>query len=86
MSKCWEFRGCDEEMQGRCPHAVQPTYHPCPLDCRYTDCPRPTHKRATDMALIFDETIDRNAVAKEACRYCEFFLKNGPRVEEEEAK
>ena len=22
MAHCWEIRGCDEEMQSRCPHAV----------------------------------------------------------------
>ena len=41
MAHCWEIRGCDEEMQSRCPHAV--ANDNCPPDCHYASCDRPTH-------------------------------------------
>ena len=78
--ECWEIRGCDAEMMAGCPHANNPGYTPCPADCRFTDCLRPQHKIATDIALLLDATVNREAAIKEACRSCENFLKNGPRI------
>ena len=78
---CWESRGCDEEMMGRCPHVVEDEFSPCPAECRYTDCYRPTHAIATDFHLLLDATVDRKAAVKEACMYCEHFLTNGPRLD-----
>ncbi len=77
---CWEIRGCDDEMMNRCPHYSEITYSPCPPDCRYTDCARPQHKIATDVALLLDPNVDRSAVNKESCRFCVYFLKNGSRL------
>ena len=41
--KCWELRGCyeDAEMNGRCPHNIPG--EPCPADCHFAACFRPTH-------------------------------------------
>ncbi len=80
MAKCWEMRGCDEEMQADCPHSVE-LMDRCPTKCAFAEaCPRPTHVVTTDPDLIFDPSIDREAVIKETCLSCEFFLKHGPRV------
>lgn len=81
MPACWETRGCDATMQETCPHVVPDKYSPCVLDCMYTFCDRPQHEMATDLDLLLDPTVDRNAAMKEACRSCAHFLKHGPRVQ-----
>lgn len=78
MAKCWEMRGCDEEMQSRCPHDM-PT-DKCPSKCAFAQCDRPSHELTTDPALVFEPYIDRSAAIKEVCGYCGFFLKNGPKL------
>jgi len=79
MAKCWETRGCDEEMQAECPHPNE-LFDACPSKCAFAKCDRPTHELTTDPALIFDPTVDRSAAIKEECTYCAFFLRHGPRV------
>jgi len=77
MAKCWERRGCDDEMMATCPH-----YNPeekCPSRCAFAQCDRPTHEVTSAPELIFDATVDRSVAEKEICTYCSFFLKNGPR-------
>ncbi|MDR3052478.1 MAG: hypothetical protein LBU48_01270 [Coriobacteriales bacterium] len=81
MSACWEQRGCDDEMSSRCPHAIASDDGRCVTDCFYTVCWKPQHKIATDIAVLLDQTVDRNAAIKEPCTFCEFFLQNGPRLQ-----
>lgn len=79
MAKCWEERGCDDEMQADCPHFAEFDDN-CPAKCAFANaCPRPTHKVTIDPALIFDPDVDRDAAIKDTCMYCEFFLEHGPR-------
>ncbi len=80
MRVCWEERGCDEEMESYCPHAFASDDGVCPAECNYTFCTREQHVRATSIDLLLDATVDRTAAVKESCRFCEFFLKNGPRL------
>jgi hypothetical protein len=79
MAKCWETRGCDDEMRERCPH--NNPGERCPARCAYAKCERPTHMASSDPALVFDPFIDRAAAIKEQCTFCSFFLTNGPRSE-----
>lgn len=79
MTACWEMRGCDEEMQGRCPHNIPG--EPCPADCYYAACHRPTHKVATDVNVILNPDLNYDASVKQVCRVCEFFLTRGPAAE-----
>lgn len=80
MAKCWEERGCDEEMQAECPHPNELADR-CPTKCVFANlCPRPSHEVCTEVELLFDPDIDREGVIKETCLHCTFFLKNGPRV------
>jgi hypothetical protein len=80
MAKCWETRGCDDEMQAECPHP-QELHDNCPTKCAFANaCPRASHVVTSDPALIFDPTVDRDAAIKDTCMYCEFFLRHGPRV------
>lgn len=78
MANCWELRGCDEEMQGRCPHNIPG--EPCPADCHFAACVRPTHVVAEDFALLLNPERDYDAAVKEICRFCEHFLQRGPRT------
>ncbi len=78
--KCWEVRGCDEEMWSRCPHFTSSTDGLCPNECRYTICDRATRAIATDFNLLLDPTVDRTVTVKEACLHCSFFLKKAPRA------
>ena len=78
MAKCWESRGCDEDMMSHCPH--NEPGHLCPARCAFSACDRPTHRQTSDPALIFEPWVDRSAAMKENCTYCEFFLCNGPRI------
>ena len=80
MSICWEERGCDDEMAATCPHAFASEDGVCPAECNFTFCTRDQHHRATTIDLLLDPTVDRSAAVKENCRFCEFFLKNGPRL------
>jgi hypothetical protein len=80
MAKCWELRGCDDEMQSTCPHNNPD--EPCPSRCAFAQCDRPSHEVTSDPDLIFDYTIDRSLAMKEQCGYCAFFLKHGPRITE----
>ncbi len=75
---CWELRGCDEEMQSRCPHNIPG--EPCPAECKFSQCSRPTHDAVTDILDLLDPTLDYDASNKEVCRMCRFFIANGPRV------
>lgn len=77
MAKCWELRGCDEEMQADCPHSAT-IGDRCPSKCAFAVCDRPTHEVTTDPELIFRVDVDRDGVIKENCLYCAFFLRNGP--------
>lgn len=79
MARCWEQRGCDEEMQADCPHAID-FEDRCPAKCNFSLCDRPTNSPTTDPELVFSNEVDRSAAIKEVCWQCEFFLKNGPRV------
>lgn len=78
MAKCWEMRGCDEEMQSRCPH--NDPNDRCPSKCAFAQCDRPSHELTSDPELVFNPVIDRSAAIKEVCTYCAFFLKNGPHL------
>lgn len=78
MAKCWETRGCDEEMQSDCPHAAV-IGDRCPTKCAFAACDRKTYELTTDPELIFSTEVDRDVVIKDGCIYCAFFLKNGPR-------
>lgn len=86
--RCWELRGCDgimgltAPMSEECPHSRSDCYNPCPSECHYTACARPTHKMATDINLILDDTVDRFSAVKQTCYMCEFFLRHAPRVGE----
>ena len=80
MSVCWAERGCDEELASRCPHAISSTDGLCVANCFYTVCHKSQHKIATAFDLLLDETVDRSAAIKESCTFCEFFLKNAPRI------
>ncbi len=73
---CWEQRGCDEEMQSRCPHNAP--NESCPPDCHYAACGRPTHVVASDFDLLLNPELEYDAAIKDICRFCEFFLKQGP--------
>jgi hypothetical protein len=79
MAKCWETRGCDAEMQAECMHFTSFKDN-CPSKCAFAACDRPTNKATSDPELIFDPTVDRTAAIKDNCHFCEFFLKNAPRV------
>ncbi len=79
MAKCWEQRGCDDEMQAECPHSVDFKDN-CPTKCAFAACDRATYELTTDPDLIFDPTVDRDAAIKDGCKFCGFFLTHGPRV------
>lgn len=79
MAKCWEQRGCDEEMQANCLHATD-FKDRCPTKCAFANCQRPSHAITSDPALIFDPTPDREQAIRDICMFCEFFLRNGPKV------
>ncbi|ACV22532.1 hypothetical protein [Slackia heliotrinireducens] len=73
---CWNMRGCDDEMQSRCPHNLGNDY--CPGDCKFAACDRPTHKVAVGWDLLLNPEVDRSAAVKEVCRTCMFFIEHGP--------
>lgn len=77
---CWELRGCDEEMQSRCPHNIPG--EPCPAECKFAACTRPTYKPATDILDLLNPGLDYDASVKEVCRTCTFFLTHGPAFDE----
>ena len=86
MERCWERRGCDEEMWSRCPHNgdAKGIYSPCPADCYYANCTRATHEVASDIGILLDPTVDRTVAKKECCTFCTFFLTHGPRLSQGE--
>jgi len=79
MSRCWEVRGCDAEMQARCPHAESDEFR-CPARCAFAHCDLPQHERTSDPALVFAPDIDRTAAIREECTFCAFFLTRGPQT------
>ena len=87
-ANCWAYRGCSglmglvNPMQDECPHNRKDCYSPCPAECSYTICSRPWHRTTSDVALIFDQSVERRAAVKKACYTCEYFLTHGPRVGE----
>lgn len=78
MPHCWEVRGCDAEMQSRCPHNIPG--EPCPSECNFSACDRPTHEVALGFALLDNPDVDRAVACKEVCRACTFFISHGPKV------
>ena len=85
MAKCWEQRGCDDEMQADCPHAIR-FMDNCPNKCAFAVCDRPTFELTIDPELIFSATVDRSAATKDSCYHCAFFLTHGPSLEDVAAK
>ena len=69
MEGCWSRRGCDDEMQGRCPHNVPG--EPCPADCHYAACHRPTHVVCEDFGVLLNPNRDYDAAVKQVCHFCE---------------
>lgn len=82
MAHCWDLRGCDEEMQSRCPHNTPG--EPCPPDCNFAACDRPTHQVAYGLAMFDNPDVDRGVPVKEICRTCTFFIQHGPTIKEAE--
>ena len=80
VSHCWEMRGCDDEMQERCPHNTPG--EPCPADCHYAACHRPTHEVCDDFELLLNPDLGYDAAVKEVCHFCTFFLTHGPSIDE----
>ena len=80
MAHCWDLRGCDEEMQSRCPHNTPG--EPCPSECKFSACERPTHKVALGFSILDNPDVDRSVPVKEVCHACTFFIQNGPKVKE----
>mgnify|MGYP007057166642 CR=1 FL=1 len=78
MARCWEIRGCDEEMQAECLHAVK-LFDRCPTKCAFVQCDLPQSELTSDPALVFDPSVDREVAVKEPCLFCAFFLTHGPR-------
>jgi len=78
MAFCWEVRGCDEEMQSRCPHNIP--HEPCPAECHFTACSRPTHIIEEDLDLLLNPDLDYEAAVKQVCKFCNFFLTKGPHI------
>jgi hypothetical protein len=79
MGKCWEQRGCDEEMRSTCAHHTE-FKDRCPTKCAFANCERPAHVLASDPEIIFSTEVDREVVIKDICMFCEFFIENGPRL------
>lgn len=79
MAKCWETRGCDDEMQKDCPHP-QELKDNCPTKCAFAVCDRPTYELTVDPVVLFDPTVDRSAAIKDGCITCAFFLTHAPRL------
>ena len=75
---CWELRGCykDEEMNAGCVHNIPG--EPCPAECKFSECNRPSHVVARDVTLLLNPDLNYDASVKEVCRTCENFLTNGP--------
>ena len=73
--RCYEMRGCDEELWSRCPHAVASVDGMCPLQCNFTNCRRPERRMLTGLDLL-SPSIDRSLTVKEVCWYCRYFLEN----------
>ncbi len=65
---------------GRCPHNVPG--ESCPADCHYAACQREGHVVCDNLGLLLDPDRDYDAAVKEICRFCEFFLANGPSLGE----
>ena len=79
MARCWEMRGCDEEMQAECLHET--AFHDrCPAKCAFAVCDLPQIATTSDPALIFAVDVDREQAIKESCLYCAYFLTRGPRL------
>jgi hypothetical protein len=79
VSECWELRGCDDEMRATCLHAVNEK-ELCPARCVYGRCNSPRSATPSDPLMLLDPDVDRTAVAKEQCLYCQRFLSEGPRL------
>ncbi len=71
-NECWLIRPCDDEMRGRCAHAV--VRERCPSKCHFAACWSKRHELASDPfeALLVIETSDEFPV-KEDCLSCTFF-------------
>ena len=79
---CWEQRACDDEMSSVCPFAVASFDKVCPAKCYFTNCKLPQRTLTSSFELILDLSVDRSVAIKENCLNCEYFLKNAPRMEE----
>lgn len=79
MPRCWEIRGCDEQMQAECLHSTTLNDR-CPTKCAFVQCILPQHELTSDPELVFDPSVDRLQAIKEPCLFCVFFLTHGPRL------
>ncbi|MBI5231462.1 MAG: hypothetical protein HY876_04770 [Coriobacteriales bacterium] len=79
MAKCWEMRGCDEEMQAECPHSAV-IGDRCPTKCAFETCSRETYELTNEPAEIWDPTVDRSHAIREGCLFCTFFLTHAPKL------
>lgn len=63
-------------MMSRCPHNIPG--EPCPAECRFASCERSTHVVCQDFNKLLNPKRDYDAAIKEVCRFCEYFLEQGP--------
>jgi hypothetical protein len=75
LAKCWEIRGCPQEMLDSCPVSLSKGL--CLLNCQYAACFSPRNKMVEDPAMIFGEYARRNIKpVKQVCFTCEYYLTN----------
>ncbi len=78
MAKCWQIRGCPQEMLDTCPISVSKGL--CLLNCAYARCFSSRSKIADSPAIIFGGPTQANIEAvKQACLTCEHYLTRGSR-------
>lgn len=71
---CWSIRPCDEEMKGRCAHALAPER--CPVKCVFGQCHKPQRRLIDDFALFAGLVGECEDAVKDECLYCEVYLKS----------
>lgn len=73
--------GAMTRCRGAVPHNVPG--EPCPADCHYAACHRPTHVVCEDFGVLLNPNRDYDAAVKQVCRFREHFLVNGPDIDPE---
>ncbi|MCK4777947.1 MAG: hypothetical protein KAS39_06170 [Actinomycetia bacterium] len=77
MEKCWEIRGCPEELKANC--TFNKKGKNCELHCHFQYCPG-SSKIISDFKDFIGLDLSSFNIKKEKCLFCEYLINEAKKI------